>query len=114
MNQPLGRAVGNALELKEALDTLHGQGPKDFLEHCLIVAGQMLILGGKAQDAEEAQAILREALHSGQALAKFKEWIAAQGGDLAAVEDPSRLPQATIVQDVPAPGTTWLASMLWR
>jgi pyrimidine-nucleoside phosphorylase len=111
MNQPLGRAVGNALELKEALDTLHGQGPKDFLEHCLIVAGQMLILGGKAQDAEEAQAILREALHSGQALAKFKEWIAAQGGDLAAVEDPSRLPQATIVQDVPAPGTGYVAGL---
>ena len=111
MNQPLGRAVGNALELKEALDTLHGHGPDDFLEHCLSVAGQLLVLGGKAQDAEEARAILLEVLHSGQALAKFREWIAAQGGDLAAVDDPSRLPQAAIVQDVPAPRTGYVASI---
>jgi pyrimidine-nucleoside phosphorylase len=111
MNQPLGRAVGNALELKEALDTLHSHGPHDFVEHCLTVAGQMLILGGKAQDAEEARAILLEALRSGQALAKFKEWIAAQGGDLATVEDPSRLPQAAIVEDVPAPRAGYVASI---
>ncbi len=111
MNQPLGRAVGNALELKEALDTLHGHGPREFLEHCLTVAGQMLILGSKAQDAEEARAILLEALQSGRALAKFKEWIAAQGGDLAAVDDPSRLPQAAIVQDVPAPRAGYVAGI---
>jgi pyrimidine-nucleoside phosphorylase len=111
MNQPLGRAVGNALELKEALDTLHGHGPDEFLEHCLNVAGQMLILGGKAQEAEEARAILLDTLHSGQALAKFKEWIAAQGGDLAAVDDPSRLPQAAIVQDVPAPRAGYVAGI---
>lgn len=111
MNQPLGRAVGNALELKEALETLHGHGPHDFLEHCLNVAGQMLILGDKAQDAEEARAILLEALQSGRALAKFKEWIAAQGGDLAAVDDPSRLPQAAIVQDVPTPRTGYVAGL---
>jgi pyrimidine-nucleoside phosphorylase len=111
MNQPLGRAVGNALELKEALDTLHGHGPHEFLEHCLNVAGQMLILGGKAQDAEEARAILLEALHSGQALAKFRKWIAAQGGDLTVVDDPTRLPQAAIIQDVPAPRTGYVAGI---
>jgi pyrimidine-nucleoside phosphorylase len=103
--------VGNALELKEALDTLHGHGPHEFLEHCLNVAGQMLILGDKAQDAEEARAILLEALHSGRALAKFKEWIAAQGGDLACVDDPSRLPQAAIIQDVLAPRTGYVAGI---
>jgi pyrimidine-nucleoside phosphorylase len=111
MNQPLGQAVGNALELKEALDTLHGHGPQDFLEHCLSVAGQMLILGGKAHDSEEARATLLEALHSGRALAKFREWIAAQGGDLAAVDDPSRLPQAAVVQDVPAPRAGYVAGV---
>jgi len=111
MNQPLGQAVGNALELREALDTLHGHGPHEFLEHCLSVAGQMLILGDKAQDAEEARAILLESLHSGRALAKFKEWIAAQGGDAAAVDDPSRLPQAAIVQDVPAPCAGYVAGI---
>jgi len=111
MDQPLGRAVGNALELKEALDTLHGHGPHEFLEHCLNVAGQMLILGGKAQDIEEARAILLEVLHSGQALAKFREWMAAQGGDLAAVDDPSRLPQAAIVQDVHAPRAGYVAGI---
>jgi len=71
----------------------------------------MLILGGKAQDAEEARATLLEALNSGRALAKFKEWIAAQGGDLAAVDDPSRLPQAAVVQDVPAPRAGYVAGM---
>jgi pyrimidine-nucleoside phosphorylase len=111
MNQPLGRAVGNALELKEALDTLHGHAPPEFLEHCLSVAEQLLILGDKVQDAEEARATLLEALHSGRALAKFKEWIAAQGGDLAAVDDPSRLPQAAIVQDVPAPRAGYVAGI---
>lgn len=111
MNQPLGQAVGNALELKEALDTLHGHGPHEFLAHCLSVAGQMLVLGGKAQDTEEARAILLKALHSGRALAKFREWITAQGGDLAAVDDPSRLPQAAIVQDVPAPRAGYVASI---
>jgi pyrimidine-nucleoside phosphorylase len=111
MNQPLGRAVGNALELKEALDTLNGHGPQEFLEHCLSVAGQMLILGGKAQDAKEARAILLEALHSGQALTKFREWIAAQGGDLAAVDDPSLLPQAAIIQNVPAPRAGYVTSI---
>jgi pyrimidine-nucleoside phosphorylase len=111
MSQPLGRAVGNALELKEALDTLHGQGPPDFVEHCLSVAGQMLVLGGKARDAEAARTILLEALYSGRALAQFREWIAAQGGDLAAVDDPSRLPQATLVQDVPAPRTGCVAGI---
>jgi pyrimidine-nucleoside phosphorylase len=111
MNQPLGRAVGNALELKEALDTLHGHGPDDFLEHCLNVASQLLILGGKAQKAEEARAVLLEILQSGRALAKFKEWIAAQGGNLATVNDPSRLPQAAIIQDVPAPRTGYVASI---
>jgi pyrimidine-nucleoside phosphorylase len=111
MNQPLGRAVGNALELKEALETLNGHGPQEFLEHCLSVAGQMLILGGKAQDAKEARAILLEALHSGQALAKFREWIAAQGGDLAAVDDPSLLPQAAIIQNVPAPRAGYVTSI---
>jgi pyrimidine-nucleoside phosphorylase len=111
MNQPLGRTVGNALELEEALDTLHGHGPQEFLEHCLTMGEQLLILGEKAQDTEEAQSILLEALHSGRALAKFKEWIAAQGGDLGAVDDPSLLPQAAIIQDVPAPRTGYVAGI---
>jgi pyrimidine-nucleoside phosphorylase len=112
IGQGVGRQVRAVLsDMNQPLGTLHGHGPDEFLEHCLNVAGQMLILGDKAQDAEEARAILLDTLHSGRALAKFKEWIAAQGGDLAAVDDPSRLPQAAIVQDVPAPRAGYVAGI---
>ena len=102
MNQPLGFAVGNALELKEALDTLHGSGPADFRRHCLTVASQMLLLAGQANDPGEARGRLEEVLNSGQAWIKFREWIAAQGGDLAYVDDPARLPSARYVEEVKA------------
>lgn len=109
MNQPLGLAVGNALEVKEALDTLRGQGPEDFLEHCLAIASQMLILAGKARDEGEARQILTQTLNLGRALEKFREWIAAQGGDTAFIENPSLLPQAKFVEELKSPRSSYIS-----
>jgi pyrimidine-nucleoside phosphorylase len=111
MNQPLGRAVGNALELREALDTLQGHGPQDFRQHCLVIASQMLSLAGQGQDQAAATDYLAHLLVGGQALAKFREWIAAQGGDISCIEDPSLLPTAKIVREVPSPHAGYLRSL---
>ena len=111
MNQPLGCAVGNALELIEAIETLHGRGPQDFLEHCLVIGGQMVLLAGRAGDETEARPMLTASLQDGRAWAKFREWIAAQGGDLAYVDNPDRLPQASIVEALPAPRSGYVAGI---
>ncbi len=108
MNQPLGWAVGNALEVREAIDTLHGGGPEDFREHCLVVAAEMLALGGKAADPLEGQRVAAEAIRSGAAWEKFRAMVEAQGGDLSVVDDPDRLPQARLVEPVPAPASGYL------
>jgi pyrimidine-nucleoside phosphorylase len=101
--------VGNALEVKEAIETLHGGGPAGFREHCLTVAGQMMVLGQKAPDLAAAKAMLDETLAAGRAWSKFIEWIDAQGGDVAQVENPDLLPQAPLVETVPAPRDGYLA-----
>jgi pyrimidine-nucleoside phosphorylase len=111
MDQPLGNAVGNALEVKEAIETLHGGGPADFREHCLTVAGKMLELGGRAPNLEAAKKIAATSLDDGLAWAKFVEWITAQGGDPAAIGDPARLPQASLVETVPAPRDGFVAEL---
>lgn len=94
MNQPLGRAIGNALELQEAIDTLKGQGPKDLTELVLTLGSQMVVLANKAETLEEASALLIEAIDSGAALEKFKTFIKNQGGDETVIDHPERLPQA--------------------
>lgn len=111
MNQPLGCTIGNALELKEALDTLRGEGPEDLRQHCMTIAGQMLLLSGQKQDDAEAQAHLEQLLDGGQALEKFRTWISAQGGDLAYVDEPSRLPTARLTRELKAPRTAYVASL---
>jgi pyrimidine-nucleoside phosphorylase len=111
MNQPLGRAVGNALELKEAIATLHGHGPADFLEHCLTIAGQMLLLANRAPDTQEARELLLHELDSGQGWRKFREWIVAQGGDEAYVNNPSLLPQATFIERLPSARSGYVAGL---
>ena len=111
MNQPLGNAVGNAVELREALDTLHGQGPVDFREHCLTIASQMLLLAGQARDEVEAKARLVRSLDDGLAFTKFRDWIAMQGGDVTYVDDPARLPTARFLREVSAPHSGYIASL---
>jgi len=111
MNQPLGFAVGNALELQEALDTLHGQGPPDFRQHCLVIASQMLLLSGEIQDEAQATNRMEQLLDGGEALVKFHEWISAQGGDTSYVDDPARLPTAKFVREVPAPSSGYVSGL---
>lgn len=91
MNQPLGLAIGNALEVKEAIDTLRGQGPKDLEELCLSLGSKMVVLAKHAETVEEARQMLEEVIANGKALEVFKEFVAAQGGDASVIEDPSKL-----------------------
>lgn len=100
MDQPLGYAIGNALEVAEAIDTLHDRGPADLTEHSLVIASHMLYLGGRAASVEAGRELAEELLKSGRAWEKFVEWIVAQGGDRALIENPARLPQANIVHEV--------------
>ena len=94
MDQPLGYAVGNALEVKEAIATLNGNGPEDLRELVLVLTSLMVVKAGKAKDIREARILLEETLDSGKALQVMKEWIVAQGGTAEEVEHPDLLPQA--------------------
>ena len=94
MSQPLGRAIGNALELKEAIDTLNGQGPKDLTELVLTLGSQMVVLAERANTLEEARQLLNEAIENGSALDKFKTFLENQGGDASVVNLPELLPTA--------------------
>ena len=111
MNQPLGNAVGNALELREALDTLRGGGPRDFRDHCLEVGAHLLFMAGKAKTLQGARVRLELAIQDGSAFAKFKQLVAAQGGDVRVVENPDLLPRAALVDAVPAPRSGYLAEV---
>jgi pyrimidine-nucleoside phosphorylase len=103
MEEPLGTAVGNALEVRLAVETLQGKGPADLVETCLTLGSHMLVLGGKAANAEEAKDILKSKLSSGEALAKFKEFVAAQGGNPAVGDDPGLLQVSSRFVTVSAP-----------
>ncbi|MDX1687553.1 MAG: thymidine phosphorylase [Candidatus Promineifilaceae bacterium] len=117
MNQPLGYAVGNALEVKEAIATLRGeavagvQAPTDFWTHCLEVAGHMLVLAGEASTLEEGRRLAAEARDDGRALERFREMVAAQGGSVEQVDQPSKLPQAPHRGSVVAPRDGYLGAM---
>jgi pyrimidine-nucleoside phosphorylase len=108
MNQPLGFAVGNALEIQEALDTLKGSGPEDFKDHCLEIAGHLLVLAGRAEDLEDGKRLSLEALENGSGFEKFRQLVQAQGGDINMVDDPSKLPKASIIETVFSPQMGYL------
>lgn len=112
MSQPLGFAIGNALEVKEAIETLQGKGPKDLTELVLTLGSQMVILAGKAKTSEEAKEMLLDAIHSGKALAKFKEFLANQGGDASIVDDLTKLPQAKYKIELPAKQYGYISRMV--
>ena len=103
MDEPLGYAVGNAIEVKEAIDTLNGHGPADLLELCLTIGSLMAVGTGKAESIETAREMLLEKLNDGSALKKFAEFVEAQGGDSAPVFNTDFLPQASIVREVISP-----------
>ena len=111
MSQPLGFAIGNALEVQEAIDTLKGHGPADLNELCYTLGSQMVVLGGKAKTIEEARTLLEEVVANGAALEVLKKFIAAQGGDASVVDFPERLPQAKFKFDVPAKEAGYIAKI---
>ena len=112
MNQPLGRAIGNAIEVKEAIETLSGNGPKDLLEVSLTLASYMVLGAGKAKTFEEAKKILQGTIESKSALDKMAEFISAQGGDSEFVYNPELLKTASICYDVKAPCDGYVKEIL--
>ena len=110
MDRPLGRAIGNALEVQEALETLSGQGPEDLTQVCLQLAANMLYLAEKG-DMEECLKLAQEAVHSGKAKEKFAQMVSAQGGDPSVIFHPERLAQAPYSQVVTAPIDGYLTHM---
>jgi len=102
MDQPLGRTVGNALEVAESVACLRGEGPADVMEITYALGSHMLILGGVARDEAEARRQLERVVANGAALAKLREIVAAQGGDGRVIDDPARLPQASLQVSLPA------------
>ncbi|MBE9524606.1 MAG: thymidine phosphorylase [Chloroflexi bacterium] len=111
MNQPLGYAVGNVLELKEAIETLQGGGPKDFKDHCLTTACHMLNLGGVTDTVEAAYPLVENAIADGSAWSHFRELVGAQDGDVAYIDDPSKLPRATFIETISSPQDGYLSEL---
>jgi pyrimidine-nucleoside phosphorylase len=111
MSQPLGFAIGNALEVKEAIDTLKGQGPEDLQELCLTLGSHMVVLAEKAADFKQAREMLEESIRNGHALQTFKTFLAAQGGDASVVDDPAKLPTASYMIEVPAKTSGYVAEI---
>jgi pyrimidine-nucleoside phosphorylase len=105
MNQPLGEAVGNSLEVIEAINTLHDNGPSDFREHCLHVSAHMLVLGKRAPDLKTGRHMGESALISGAAFDKFRLLVSAQGGDVSYLDDPGKFPSAKYIETVVADRT---------
>ncbi len=114
MNQPLGYAVGNALEVIEAIETLQGGGPSDFCEHVLEVSKHLLVLAGAAADEETGLQMAQEAISGGAAWEKFRTLVEAQGGDTAYVDAPEKLPKADIIEEITAPRSGYLAGISAR
>lgn len=100
MDQPLGNAIGNAIEVIEAIDLLKGNGPKDLLELTLTLGSNMLILAGRVKDEDEGRKLLKENIENGKALKKLKEFVEAQGGDSSYVDDVTKFPQAKYIIEV--------------
>ncbi len=111
MSQPLGYAIGNALEVKEAIETLKGQGPADLTELCLVLGSKMIVAGGKVNSLEEARTMLEAVIADGSALELFGKLIEAQGGNAQIIQDTSLLPTATHQIEVPAPTSGYIAKM---
>ena len=111
MDEPLGHAVGNTLEVREALAALKGEYTGDLMELCYVLGTQILIAGGLAADEASGRAMLEKTIADGSALARFRRFVEAQGGDAAAVDDPSLLPRAAVVREAPAPRGGYVAAI---
>ena len=111
MNQPLGNAVGNSLEVIEAIETLKGGGPEDFREHCLHVSANLLVLGKRVKDLSEGRALAEKSIADGSAFEKLRVLVQAQGGDVSYVDDTSKFPRAKYVEVVESPRDGYLAQI---
>jgi pyrimidine-nucleoside phosphorylase len=111
MDTPLGFAVGNALEIKECVDTLNGRGPKDLEAIIVRLASRMVHLAGRAADGEQAEVLVRHAIRSGEALRKFTAMVERQGGDVRVINEPARLPTAAHKQTIKAGATGYLTRL---
>jgi len=111
MNQPLGHAVGNAIEVQEAIAILQGHGPVELREHCLRIAAEMLFLGKKTATVEAAYAQATTLLDTGRAMDKFRSLIAAQGGDVETIDHPDRLLHAQAIHEILAPRGGYLSAV---
>ncbi len=100
MNQPLGNAVGNMLEVVEAIDVLHGGGPNDLVEHCLAATAYLIVLGKKAKTLGDARLLVEDALKSGKAWEMFRKLVIAQGGDVDSIDNPDLLTKAGLVETI--------------
>lgn len=110
MDVPLGKAIGNSLEVKEAIATLHGKGPKDFTEVCLALASDMLYLAGLGTE-NECRVLANNAIKSGNAFNKFREMVVAQGGDVSVIDDPSKFPEAKYKENVYAEKSGYISKV---
>jgi pyrimidine-nucleoside phosphorylase len=111
MNQPLGFAVGNALEVREAIDVLHGTGPADFREHCLVACAHMLLLGNRADSLEAGKKMSEQSIREGKAWEKFRQLVIAQGGNVEVIDKPDQLPKAKYVEVVKSPHSGYLSKI---
>lgn len=112
MGQPLGHAIGNALEVKEAIETLQGKGPEDLTELVMTLGSQMVVVGGKAKDLEEARALLEKAIQDGSALESFRTFLENQDGDGSVVDDVSKLPQSKYQVALPAESSGFVTEIV--
>ena len=111
MDQPLGMKVGNALEVEEVLEVLHGEGPPDLRELCLELAAWMFQLGGVASSLAHGRQLALQKIDSGRGLAKFREMVQLQGGDLSAIDDPGRLPYAKHKAEIHSPENGYVSAI---
>jgi len=111
MNQPLGCAVGNSLEVVEAIEMLQGGGPEDFREHCLHVCAHLLVLGKRAKDLEAGRVMAEKSIADGSAFKKLRVLVDAQDGDVSFVDDPSKFPRAKYISMVEAPRSGFVSQV---
>ncbi len=114
MDQPLGNAVGNAVEVAECVACLRGEGPSDLMEVSIELAAEMLVMGERAETLEEARALCLKTIEDGSALERFRRVVAAQGGDPRALDDPERLPQPSARTTIAAPKSGFVSSLAAR
>jgi pyrimidine-nucleoside phosphorylase len=111
MNQPLGLTVGNALEVQECIEVLHGGGPEDLRELCFELAAWMFYIGGASATVADGKRLAQEILASGKAFDRFRQMVELQGGDTSVIDDPARLPSADHRVEVPSPGAGYVAAI---